>query len=156
MAASPHASQRNHFAGYRVSTQTSLRDALLSGTNGKENRILFLCLLQSRLRIPQHHQQTKSSSSFTSSLSSSKRFVFFVVVVIATTPSASLLLLLFSSSSFSGCCCVLLFFEQRSLLGGGLLRLWATFICAYSYSRDTSSLSSFWSAFFFFQKNLSL
>ena len=154
MAASPHANQRNHFAGYRVSTQTSLRDALLSGT-GKENRILFLCRLQSRLRIPQHHQQKKSSSS-SSSLSSSKRFFvfFFFVVVIATTPSASFLLLF--SSSFSGCFCVLLFFEQRSLLGGGLLRLWATFICAYSYSRDTSSLSSFWSAFFFFQKNLSL
>ena len=120
MAASPHASQRNHFAGYRVSTQTSLRDALLSGT-GKENRILFLCRLQSRLRIPQHHQQKKSSSS-SSSLSSSKRFFvffvffvffFFFVVVIATTPSASLLLLF--SSSFSGCC-VLLFLYLCLLL----------------------------------------
>ena len=136
MAASPHASQRNHFAGYRVSTQTSLRDALLSGT-GKENRILFLCLLQSRLRIPQQTHQQKKSSSLSSSLSSSKRFfvffVFVVKVVIATTPSASFLLLF--SSSFSGCCVLLLF-------------------CAYSYSRETSSLSFFWSAFFFPKKSL--
>ena len=84
MAASPHASQRNHFAGYRVSTQTSLRDALLSGTDnvGKENRILFLC------RRLQKSQNLSSSSK--------KRFFFFVfffvVIVIAKTTMTPALL----------------------------------------------------------------
>lgn len=87
MAASPHAkSRRNHFAGYRVSTQTSLRDALLSGTDdGKENRILFLCR---RLQKSQN-------------LSSSKKrfFVFFFVVVIATTTPASVVVVFRALSS---------------------------------------------------------
>ena len=87
MAASPHAkSRRNHFAGYRVSTQTSLRDALLTGTDrdGKENRILFLC----RRRL----QKSQNLSS-----SSKKRFFvffvfFFVVIVIAKTTMTPALL----------------------------------------------------------------
>ena len=91
MAASPHAkSRRNHFAGYRVSTQTSLRDALLSGTDdGKENRILFLCRLQK--------SQNLSSSK--------KRFFFFffffvVVVVIATTTPALSVVVVFRALFF--------------------------------------------------------
>ena len=94
MAASPHAkSRRNHFAGYRVSTQTSLRDALLSGTDdGKENRILFLCR---RLQKSQNLSSSKKRFFF---------FVFFVVVVnviATTTPALSVVVVVFRALSSS-------------------------------------------------------
>ena len=92
MAASPHARQRNNFAGYRVSTQTSLRDALLSGTDdGKENRILFLCR---RLQKSQNLSSSKKRFFF---------FVFFFVVIViaTTTPALSVVVVVFRALSSS-------------------------------------------------------
>ena len=111
MAASPHASRRNHFAGYRVSTQTSLRDALLSGTDKywkRESNPFFVSSSKVVKKIPQLLlQKSVSLSSFF--------FVFFFVVVLSSSSSSSRRrrphYLLLSSFSLSlllqvvWCCC---------------------------------------------------